>query len=141
MGVVYASVSDITAIGRTLTTAQESAAEVLLTQASALLRLEALNYGKSIDDMIADTAAGEDYALVVKNVVVSAVCRALDAAEESTGFESASETLGPYQYTYKYGANIGEILYYKKSELQRLGLCVQVVGWADLYGVFPPEVQ
>lgn len=140
MGVVYASVSDITAIGRTLTTAQESAAATLLEQASALLRLEAYNVGKSIDGMIAAPETGGDFALVVKNVVVSAVCRALDAAEESTGYESASETLGPYQYTYKYGANIGEILYFKKSELQRLGLANQTVGWADLYGVFPPEV-
>lgn len=136
MGVVYASVSDITAIGRTLTTAQESAAATLLEQASALLRCEAYSVGKSIDGMIAAPETGEDFALVVKNVVVAAVCRALDAAEESTGYESASETLGPYQYTYKY-QNAGEYLYYKKSELQRLGLANQVVGWADLYGVMP----
>ncbi|MBR5370965.1 MAG: hypothetical protein IK130_02000 [Oscillospiraceae bacterium] len=93
MGANYASVSDITAIGRTLTTAQESAAGVLLTQASALLRMEAHSVGKSVDGMIADPATGADYALVVKNVVVSAVCRALDAAEESTGYESALQTV------------------------------------------------
>ena len=140
MGNVYASVSDITAIGRTLTTEQQSAAPVLLEQASALLRVEARSYGRNIDSMIADPESGADFSLVVKNVVVSAVCRALDTAEEATSYESASETLGPYQYSYKYSANIGEILFYKRSELQRLGLAVQSVGGAELYCVFPPEV-
>ena len=73
---VYATVSDITAIGRTLSTQQEQSAEVLLTQASAMLRLEANSYGKDIDAMIADPKTGTDFALAVKMVVVQAVCRA-----------------------------------------------------------------
>lgn len=140
MNTNYASVSDILAIGRALSQEQQSAAAVLLEQASALLRVEARSYGRDIDSMIADPVTGADFALIVKNVTVAAVCRALDAAEDATGYESASETLGPYQYTYKYGANVGEILYFKRSELQRLGLALQSVGWADLYGVFPQEV-
>lgn len=131
---MYAQVSDITAIGRTLSTQREQAAEVLLTQASAALRLEAADYDVSIDARIADPVSGEDYALLVKSVVVAAVCRALDAAEQSAAVQSASETLGPYQYNYSY-LNAGRQLYYMKTELQQLGILRQTVGFADLYGV------
>jgi hypothetical protein len=133
-GAVYAQVSDITAIGRTLSAEQEQAAGVLLTQASAMLRLEANSYGKNIDRMIADQETGEDFALAVKMVVVQAVCRALDAAEEGAAVQSASESLGPYQYNYTY-LNAGQMLYYKKSEMQQLGIARQTVGFADLWGV------
>ena len=133
-GVVYATVGDIKAIGRTLSAEQEQAAGVLLAQASAMLRLEAHSYGKSIDRMIADPETGEDFALAVKMVVVKAVCRALDAAEEGAAVQSASESLGPYQYNYTY-LNAGQMLYYKKSEIQQLGIARQSVGFADLYGV------
>ena len=133
-GNTYATVSDITAIGRTLSTQQEQSAEVLLTQASAMLRLEANSYGKDIDAMIADPKTGTDFALAVKMVVVQAVCRALDAAEQGAAVQSASESLGPYQYNYTY-LNAGQFLYYKKSEMQQLGVARQSVGFADLYGV------
>ena len=133
-GVVYAAVSDITAIGRTLSAQQAQAAEVLLTQASAALRLEAADYNVSIDGRIADPISGDDYALLFKSVVVAAVCRALDAAEQSAVVQSASETLGPYQYNYSY-LNAGRQLYFMKSELQQLGILRQTVGFADLYGV------
>lgn len=133
-GAVYASVSDITAIGRTLSAQQETAAGVLLTQASAALRLEAADYGVSIDGRIADPVSGEDYALLVKSVIVAAVCRALDSAEQSAAVQSASETLGPYQYNYSY-LNAGRQLYFMKTELQQLGILRQTVGFADLYGV------
>ncbi|MBP0987031.1 MAG: hypothetical protein J6S92_01985, partial [Oscillospiraceae bacterium] len=133
-GNTYATVSDITAIGRTLSTQQEQAAGVLLTQASAMLRLEANSYGKNIGRMIADPETGADFALAVKMVVVQAVCRALDAAEQGAAVQSASESLGPYQYNYTY-LNAGQFLYYKKSEMQQLGVARQSVGWADLYGV------
>ena len=133
-GAVYAQVSDITAIGRTLSAQQEQAAGVLLAQASAMLRLEANSYGKNIDRMIADPETGEDFALAVKMVVVQAVSRALDAAEEGAAVQSASESLGPYQYNFTY-LNAGQMLYYKKSEMQQLGIARQSVGFADLYGV------
>ena len=47
MGAVYASVEDITALGRSLTNQQSEAADVLLEQASAKLRLFAQKYGKT----------------------------------------------------------------------------------------------
>ena len=48
MGAVYAAVSDITALGISLTAQQEQAAGVLLEQDSAKLRLIAKKYGKTL---------------------------------------------------------------------------------------------
>ena len=65
---VYATVSDITASGYTLTAQQQDAAEVLLETASAKLRLQAKRFGKDIDEMI---TSDEDYILAVKSAVIS----------------------------------------------------------------------
>ncbi len=133
MGTVYAEVSDITALGRSLTNQQREAAEVLLAQASAKLRLTARKYGKNIDAMIADPECGEDYALSVKSVVVQAVCRALDSTDTGAAVTQGSETLGPYSYNFSY-LNAGQQLYFLRNELKELGLMRQVFGWLDLYG-------
>lgn len=135
MGAVYAQVSDITALGRSLSAQEQETAGVLLTQASAKLRIEASAYGADIDAAIADPSTGEDFALAVKSVVVQAVCRALDnCADDSGAFSQASESLGPYTYNYRY-INAGQQLYFLRNELSELGITRQVVGWADLYGV------
>lgn len=132
MGTVYAKVSDITALGRTLTNQQQEAAEVLLAQASAKLRLMAQKYKKNIDELIADPVTGEDYALAVQSVVVQAVCRALDSVESSAAVSQSSETLGPYSYNFSY-LNAGQSLYFLRNELKDLGLMQQRFGWLDLY--------
>lgn len=129
---VYASVTDITAIGRTLTAAQSDAANVLLAQASAKLRIAGRRYGKDIDAMIADSAAGEDFALAVKSVIVQAVCRALDSGESGGNVTSSSETLGLYSYTFNY-ANAGQNLYFMNNELRDLGLKRQKYGTMEVF--------
>lgn len=131
--VAYAAVSDITALGRTLTAQQQEAAEVLLVQASAKLRLTARKYRKDIDAMIADEDFGADFELAVKSVVVQSVIRALDAVCESGAVSSASETLGAYSYTYNY-ANAGQSLYFMRNELKDLGIMRQTYGLLDVYG-------
>lgn len=133
MGNVYASVSDIEAIGRTLTPEQKSAADVLLTQASAKLRMQARNYGKDVDAMIADAETGEDFALAVKSVIVNAVCRALDS---TTTMPVASESQSGLGYaasvTYTVPAP-GQDLYFLRNELRDLGLKQQVYGAIEVY--------
>lgn len=129
----YATAADILAIGRSLTSQQQENAEVLITQASAKLRLTAKKYGKNIDAMIADPECGEDYALSVKSVVVQAVCRALDSVDCGAAVTQSSETLGPYSYNFSY-LNAGQQLYFLRNELKELGLMRQVFGWLDLYG-------
>ena len=73
MGAVYANVSDIQAIGKSLTAQQMESAEVLLVQASAKLRTIAKKYGNDLDSMIAED---EDFGFAVKIAVIQAICRA-----------------------------------------------------------------
>lgn len=132
MGAVYATVSDITALGRSLTNQQEEAAEVLLQQASAKLRLTARKYGKDIDALIADPVTGADFALAVKSVVVQAVCRALDSVDNSAAVSQGTESIGEYSLTMNY-LNAGQSLYFLRNELKDLGLMQQRFGWLDMY--------
>lgn len=133
MGNVYASVGDIRAIGRTLTAQQQEAAEALLPQASAKLRVTARRYGRDIDAMIADETIGEDFALAVKSVIVNAVCRALDSVQSNTAVKQGTESIGAYSITQIY-ANAGQLLSFLNNELRDLGLKRQKVGWLNMYG-------
>lgn len=133
MGTVYAEVSDITALGRSLTNQQQEAAEVLIAEASAKLRLMAQKYKKNIDELIADPVAGEDYALAVKSVVVQAVCRALDSVDNSAAVSQGTESIGAYSLTMSY-LNAGQSLYFLRNELKDLGLMQQRYGFLNLYG-------
>lgn len=133
MGAVYATVSDITALGRSLTNQQQDAAEVLLVQASAKLRLTAHKYGKNIDDMIKDPVTGDDFALAVKSTVVQSVCRALDSVSSNTVASQGTESIGAYSLTMSY-LNAGQSLYFLRNELKDLGLMQQLFGFMDLYG-------
>ncbi len=133
MGAVYATVSDITALGRSLTNQQQEAAEVLLAQASAKLRLTAHKYGKDIDRMIEDPATGTDFALAVKSVVVQAVCRALDSVNSNAVASQGTESIGAYSLTMSY-LNAGQSLYFLRNELKDLGLMQQLFGFLNMYG-------
>ena len=132
MGAVYATVEDISAVGRTLTNQQAEAAEVLLEQASAKLRLTANKFGRNIDSMIADPVTGEDFALAVKAVVVQAVCRALDSVESSAVATQGTESIGAYSLTMSY-LNAGQSLYFMRNELKDLGLMQQRFGLLDMF--------
>ena len=129
-GVSYASVSDITALGISLTPQQEAAAEVMISQASAKLRLAAKKYGKSIDKLIADD---EDYSEAVKSVTVQAVTRALNSIADSDPAVSQVTQSGlGYSASMTY-FNAGQSLYFLKSELKDLGLMRQIYGALEVY--------
>lgn len=138
MGTAYATVDDIRAIGRSLSAEQSEAAEVLIDQASAKLRITARKYGKNIDAMIKDTETGEDYALAVKSAVVQAVCRALDSAAGSTAVQQGTESIGAYSVTQIY-ANAGQSLYFLRNELKDLGILRQTFGLTEMYHIRTPE--
>ena len=134
MKAVYASVSDITALGISLTAQQQQAAEILLETASAKLRLEAVKYGSDIDDLIADEKNGEDYGMTVKNIVVQAVVRALDAISDTApAVTQASQSALGYSASMTY-LNAGQSLYFLRNELKELGLFCQVYGALEVYG-------
>lgn len=128
----YAEISDITAI-RSLTAQHQEAVEKLIPQACAALRTLARKYGRDIDELIADEATGEDYALVVKSVVIQAVCRALDSlCSDLPAMTQGTESIGSYTLTATY-LNAGQSLYFLNNELKLLGLKRQTYGALNLY--------
>ena len=135
MGAVYAEVSDITVLGITLTSAQQETAAVLLEQASAKLRLEAAGRGADIDALIADEVSGTDYALAVRNVVVSSVVRALSTLTAPASAAVSQETQSGLGYSASWTyVNAGQSLYFLRNELKDLGLTDQRYGALEVYG-------
>lgn len=136
MGADYAAVSDITALGVTLTPQQEDAAEVLITQSSAKLRLTAKKYGKDIDTLI---AADDDFGIAVKNVVVQSVIRALNSiADDSPATVQATQSALGYSASMTY-LNAGQSLYFLRNELKDLGLMQQTYGALEVYDYGDPR--
>lgn len=134
MGGKYAEVSDITALGRTLSEAQREGAEILLEAASSKLRLIAYKYGKRLDDMIADPVIGEDCAKAVKSVIIQSVIRAMDSlGEQSQAVSQGSQSAMGYSVTMTY-LNAGQSLYFLKNELKDLGIIRQTYGGLEVYG-------
>lgn len=130
MGTVYASVSDITALGISLTAKQQEAAAILLDTASSKLRLAAAKHGKDLDALIADS---EDYGAAVKSVVIQATTRALNSITDcAPAATQNSETNGNYSYSMTY-LNAGQSLYFLRNELKELGLMRQTYGAIELY--------
>lgn len=136
MGADYAAVSDITALGVTLTPQQEDAAEVLITQSSAKLRLTAKKYGKDIDTLI---AADDDFGIAVKNVVVQSVIRALNSiTDNSPAAVQATQSALGYSASMTY-LNAGQSLYFLRNELKDLGLMQQTYGALEVYDYGDPR--
>lgn len=130
MGTSYASVSDITALGISLTPQQEASAEVLISQASAKLRTAAKDHGVDIDARISED---EDYGITVQSVIVQAVIRALNSLSDSDPAVSQMSQGGlGYTATVTY-FNAGQSLYFLKSELKELKLKRQTYGAIELY--------
>ena len=133
MGTVYATVSDVILLGRPLTTAEQEKATAFLPIASAKLRQAAAQYGGDIDAMIASDA---DYGDIVKEIVVRAVIRAVNASEggnAAPASQSTESALG-YSQTYTY-INAGQSLYFLRNELKELGLMRQRIGLLEVYDI------
>ena len=132
MGTVYASVSDITALGINLTAQQQEAAAILLETASSKLRLAAKKHGKDLDELIAQD---EDFDAAVKGVIIQAVTRALNSITDSSpALSQGSETNGNYSISMTY-LNAGQSLYFLRNELKELGFMRQTYGAVEFYGM------
>lgn len=132
MSANYATVSDIIAIGVSLTPQQLSSAEVLITQASAKLRLIAKKYNKDIDELI---ETDSDYGEAVKSVIVQSVIRALNSLSDADpALSQGSETNGNYSISMTY-LNAGQSLYFLRNELKELGLMRQTYGAVEMYDI------
>lgn len=130
----YATIDDIIKLGKSLTSSQSEAAEILIETASSKLRLIASKHGKSIDTMIDDAETGEDYKNVVKSIIVQAVCRALNSLSDSPPVTQESQSGLGYSASMTY-LNAGQSLYFLRNELKELGLLRQKFGALEVYNV------
>lgn len=128
----YADVSDLTKMGKNPNPEQ---AEILIEMASAKLRLVASRYGVDIDSLIADEVTGEDYSVVVKNIVVQAVCRALNSLTDTPPITQESQSALGYSASMTY-LNAGQSVYFLRNELKELGILRQRFGALELYEVY-----
>lgn len=125
----FATVVDIQALWRSLTTEETSRASALLPIVSDSLRMEAKKIGKDLDDMI---SADSTLASVAKSVTVDVVARALMTSTNQEPTTQFSESALGYSVSGTYLVPGGG-LFIKKSELARLGLRRQKLGVIDLW--------
>lgn len=125
----FATIEDINALWRPLTTAETTRADALLPVVSDSLRMEAHKVGKNLDDMIEENPY---LATVAKSVTVDVVARTLMTSTDSEPMTQVTESALGYSYSGSYLVPGGG-LFIKKSELSRLGLRKQRIGVIDLW--------
>ena len=126
----FADVNDVIALYKPLTPAEQQRVQSLLPIVCDELRQKAYNVGKDLDDMIAN---GKVLPNVVKSVVVDVIARVLMTPTDETPMSQMSQSALGYTVSGTYLVPGGG-LFVKKSELERLGLKKQKIGWVDLYG-------
>ena len=126
----FATMDDLTELGRKLTAEEQGRALALLEVVSATLRYEADKVGKDLDAMVAEN---KNLAQVAKSVTVDVVFRTLNASIDSEPMTQLTQTAGPYSASGTYLVPGGG-LFIKRAELARLGLRRQKYGMVDFYG-------
>ena len=125
----FATIDDITDQFRPLTPAETHKAAALLPLVSDLLRQEAKNVGKNLDQMILSGCLLES---VVKSVTVDVVSRALmNPTDDKGAMTQMQESALGYMVGGTYFTPGGG-LFVKNAELARLGLRRQRIGAIDL---------
>ena len=125
----FATIEDINALWRPLTTEETTRAAALLPVVSDSLRMEASKVGKNLDAMIEDNPFLET---VAKSVTVDVVARTLMTSTSSEPMTQVTESALGYSFSGSYLVPGGG-LFIKKSELSRLGLRKQRKGVIDLW--------
>ena len=131
MAAVYATVEDISKLGRKLTAEEQDKAAELLPVASSKLRLAAKKRGRDLDMMIFDDP---DVGQAAREITVKAVIRAIDSSADSNppAVQASQAALG-YSVSMTY-LNSGQALYFLKNELKELGIMRQRYGALEVYG-------
>lgn len=130
MAAEYATIEDITKLGRKLTADEQDKAAALLPIACAKLSVAVKKHGRDLELMIAHDP---DIALVAKDIIARAVIRAIDAGSESSPAASqASQSAMGYSISMTY-LNAGQHLYFLKNELKELGAIRQRYGAMEVY--------
>ena len=126
----YATIEDIKALWKTLTTSEQERAEALLPIVCDSLRHEANMVGKDLDKMITESPALLN---VTKSVTVDVVARTLMTSTDTEPMVQFSQSAMGYTTSGTFLVPGGG-LFIKESELARLGLRKQKLGVIDIYG-------
>lgn len=126
----YATVANVAALWRPLTTEEQERAEALIPTVCASLRLAAKRVGMDLDALV---EADADLAEVAKSVTVDVVARALMTSTKGEPLTQFSESALGYTAS---GAFLvpGGGLFIKNTELERLGIRRQRYGVINYYG-------
>lgn len=119
----YATIDDVTSLGRPLTKAEQDRTTALLPVISARLRMEAKYAGKDLDEMI---SGDSDLAEIAKQISVDVILRTLATSTTAEPANQITETAGGYSQSYS-PLTPGGGLFIKKSELAQLGIRRQQV--------------
>lgn len=131
MGYAYASVDDVSALWRPLTTAETERVSALLPLISDALRAAAENAGKDLDWMIAESDALRSTAKLVTVDVLSRILRQ-NTTGEVMSQESQSALGYNWQGTYAIpGGGMANAI--MRNDLKRLGITRQTLRMVELY--------
>lgn len=131
MSTAFATVQDIDLLWRPLTPAESTRAEALLPLISDALRQCAVNVGKDLDEMAADSEA---YASTLKLVTVDVVTRVLRQSTDGDAMSQESQSALGYSWSGTYavpGGGIANAI--MNNDLKRLGLATQQIGTVTLW--------
>lgn len=129
----YATVDDVTALWRTLTTEEESRVSTLIPIISACLREEAMKIGKNLDTMI---SLDDNLSSIAKSVTVDVVARILRENTQTEPMSQESRSALGYSWSGTYAIPGGGITNaIMKNDLNRLGLRRQRYGVLEVYDV------
>ena len=125
----FATLSDISALKRTLSAAEQTRASALLPIVSDTIRYEARKVGKDADALV---AADPAFASVVKAVTVDVVMRELNTPGTQLPATQYAESAGSVSLSYSLPNGSGRIALWP-SDLKSLGFRRQQIGSLPLW--------
>lgn len=128
----FATVEDVTALWRPLTSAEQERADALLPLLSDALRQEARKVGKDLDEMIMEDPDGS-FESTVKLVTVDVLGRVLRQSTSDEPLSQESQSALGYTWSGTFaipGGGIAAAI--MRNDLKRLGLRRQQLGVIDL---------
>ena len=126
----FATLDDLQKMWRNLQPTERERAEALLETVSDMLREEAYQYGRDLDNMILER---ESFRNVVKSVTVDVVSRALMTSTNQEPMTQFAQSAMGYSVSGSYLVPGGGI-FIKESEKKRLKLTTQRFGVIEPYG-------
>lgn len=126
----FATVDELTARFRPLTTEERGRAALLLADVSDALREKAHALGKDLD---AEAMERESFLSTLRSVTIDVTGRMLNSSTTDPAMTQMSQTALGYTVQGSFLTPGGGI-YFRKDELARLGLSRQRIGVIELYG-------